>query len=499
MSSINRINHSRSTSNSTARSFSSFSSSARRRSVPMLGRTARLPSMKKKNSTLMMRYVGSKKVGEDGIIVVKSKIDDDLATESNASYEDDNDDDDDDNNDDLEERAFVRQRNEQRLGIAEKLKEHFTSIVTNTLLKKYAQKPGQLKLLKSDIPRHVAIIMDGNARWAERRRLPARVGHENGVESLRAVLRCASSWGIEVITVYVLSIENLEMRERNEIDSILDLLESTLRNDIENLMQNDVRVVCMGDLSRVKPEMRSAVEDTVEITKYNSGVVLNVALSYGGRNDIVQATKEIAEAVKFGSMRVEDINEESFMKYLGTANVLSSTTTTNNNNNNNNNNNESISSSSSSSSSSSGSLSLRAARSLQNPDLLIRTSGEQRLSNFMCWELAYSELYFTDVMWPEFGEAELRRAIFAYAKRDRRFGARKSSNEDKNSTSKNDSNKSNNNNTMMMPQTTTMSQTTTMRSSANGINSLSLNGDSILNKSSIDSKATTAAAAQDQS
>ena len=355
------------------------------------------------------------------------------------------------------------------------IRERFGRLLTNTFRKKWDSKPAMLKGLRvSDVPRHVAIIMDGNARWAEKRRLPPRVGHENGVESLRAVVRCASAWGIKVVSVYTFSIENWS-RGPPEVDGLLELLETTLREDAENLMRNDVKVAVMGDLSRVKPSLRRAVEETVEMTKENQGVVLNVALSYGGRQDIVNAAKDMAEAVKFGSLRIEDISQETFMRYLGTANVLKEGEedffdddridrksgplesdplgdyagvgerfVVNGGH-------HTSSSSSASSSSSSSSQqqqqqqqekgntlsSLRAARSLQNPDLLIRTSGEQRLSNFMLFEMAYTELYFTDAMWPEFGEAELRRAIFAYAKRDRRFGSR---------AAKENSNNNNNNN-----------------------------------------------------
>ena len=356
-----------------------------------------------------------------------------------------------------EEEPEEEETEEESLGI----RERFGRLLTNTFRKKWDSKPAMLKGLHvSDVPRHIAIIMDGNARWAEKRRLPPRVGHENGVESLRAVVRCASAWGIKVVSVYTFSIENWS-RGPPEVDGLLELLETTLREDAENLMRNDVKVAVMGDLSRVKPSLRRAVEETVEMTKENQGVVLNVALSYGGRQDIVNAAKDMAEAVKFGSLRIEDISQETFMRYLGTANVLKEGEedffdddridrksgplesdplgdyagvgerfVVNGGHH--------TSSSSSASSSSSSSQqqhqqqqekgntlsSLRAARSLQNPDLLIRTSGEQRLSNFMLFEMAYTELYFTDAMWPEFGEAELRRAIFAYAKRDRRFGSR---------------------------------------------------------------------------
>jgi undecaprenyl diphosphate synthase len=333
---------------------------------------------------------------------------------STAPTERDEEDEEEDKEEEPEEKTTEE---EESLGI----RERFGRLLTNTFRKKWDSKPASLKGLDaSDVPRHIAVIMDGNARWAEKRRLPPRVGHENGVESLRAVVRCASAWGIKVVSVYTFSIENWS-RGPPEVDGLLELLETTLREDAENLMRNDVKVAVMGDLSRVKPSLRRAVEETVEMTKENQGVVLNVALSYGGRQDIVNAAKDMAEAVKFGSLRIEDISQETFMRYLGTANVLKEGEedffdddridrksgplesdplgdyagvgerfVVNGGHH--------TSSSSSASSSSSQQQqqqqqekgntlsSLRAARSLQNPDLLIRTSGEQRLSNFMLFE-----------------------------------------------------------------------------------------------------------------
>ena len=420
------------------------------------------------------------------------------------------------------------------------IRERFGRLLTNTFRKKWDSKPAMLKGLRvSDVPRHVAIIMDGNARWAEKRRLPPRVGHENGVESLRAVVRCASAWGIKVVSVYTFSIENWS-RGPPEVDGLLELLETTLREDAENLMRNDVKVAVMGDLSRVKPSLRRAVEETVEMTKENQGVVLNVALSYGGRQDIVNAAKDMAEAVKFGSLRIEDISQETFMRYLGTANVLKEGEedffdddridrksgplesdplddyagvgerfVVNGGHH--------TSSSSSASSSSQQQQqqqqekgntlsSLRAARSLQNPDLLIRTSGEQRLSNFMLFEMAYTELYFTDAMWPEFGEAELRRAIFAYAKRDRRFGSR-AAKENSNSNNNNESSDSKrvqqgppgrfgngglSNNTTSAPNTAgdaTEREGSQHQPSSGSINALTLGGETnVLNSTKVNTK-----------
>ena len=236
----------------------------------------------------------------------------------------DDDDDDEEDNDDAKEEEEEEEEPEEDKEETETLgiRERFGRLLTNTFRKKWDSKPAMLKGLRvEDVPRHVAIIMDGNARWAEKRRLPPRVGHENGVESLRAVVRCASAWGIKVVSVYTFSIENWS-RGPPEVDGLLELLETTLREDAENLMRNDVKVAVMGDLSRVKPSLRRAVEETVEMTKENQGVVLNVALSYGGEARYRNAGRRIWRAVKFGSLRIEDISQETFMRYLGTANVL---------------------------------------------------------------------------------------------------------------------------------------------------------------------------------
>ena len=459
-----------------------------------------------------------------------------LAASTAPTRRDEDEEEDDDDVKEEEEEPEDTKEETETLGI----RERFGRLLTNTFRKKWDSKPAMLKGLRvSDVPRHVAIIMDGNARWAEKRRLPPRVGHENGVESLRAVVRCASAWGIKVVSVYTFSIENWS-RGPPEVDGLLELLETTLREDAENLMRNDVKVAVMGDLSRVKPSLRRAVEETVEMTKENQGVVLNVALSYGGRQDIVNAAKDMAEAVKFGSLRIEDISQETFMRYLGTANVLKEGEedffdddridrksgplesdplddyagvgerfVVNGGHH--------TSSSSSASSSSQQQQqqqqekgntlsSLRAARSLQNPDLLIRTSGEQRLSNFMLFEMAYTELYFTDAMWPEFGEAELRRAIFAYAKRDRRFGSR-AAKENSNNNNNNESSDSKrvqqgppgrfgngglSNNTTSAPNTAgdaTEREGSQHQPSSGSINALTLGGETnVLNSTKVNTK-----------
>ena len=460
-----------------------------------------------------------------------------LAASTAPTRRDEDEEEDDDDVKEEEEEPEDTKEETETLGI----RERFGRLLTNTFRKKWDSKPAMLKGLRvSDVPRHVAIIMDGNARWAEKRRLPPRVGHENGVESLRAVVRCASAWGIKVVSVYTFSIENWS-RGPPEVDGLLELLETTLREDAENLMRNDVKVAVMGDLSRVKPSLRRAVEETVEMTKENQGVVLNVALSYGGRQDIVNAAKDMAEAVKFGSLRIEDISQETFMRYLGTANVLKEGEedffdddridrksgplesdplddyagvgerfVVNGGHH--------TSSSSSASSSSQQQQqqqqekgntlsSLRAARSLQNPDLLIRTSGEQRLSNFMLFEMAYTELYFTDAMWPEFGEAELRRAIFAYAKRDRRFGSRAAKENSNNNNNNNESSDSKrvqqgppgrfgngglSNNTTSAPNTAgdaTEREGSQHQPSSGSINALTLGGETnVLNSTKVNTK-----------
>ena len=257
---------------------------------------------------------------------------------------------------------------------------------------RWDSKPAPLRDLADErVPGHVAIIMDGNARWAARRRLPRSIGHERGVTALRGVVRCCVAWNVRTLTVFAFSQENWG-RNQAEVDELMALVETALRDELPLLVKEGVRVEVIGDLSKVSDGVRKAVDRAVEATRHNSTLRLVIALSYSGRQDIVLAARALAAKVAAGDMRAEDIDEDALSAHLSTYDA-------------------------------------RAAAEdplhfKQAPDLLIRTSGEMRLSNFLLWDLAYTELYFAQMMWPEFGEAELRRAFYAYAKRDRRFGGR---------------------------------------------------------------------------
>ncbi len=228
------------------------------------------------------------------------------------------------------------------------------------------------------VPTHIAIIMDGNGRWAKSRFLPRTAGHKAGVEAIREVIKESSRLGIKHITLYAFSTENWK-RPKIEIEALMTLLSTYLKNEIRELHKNNVKVTTIGDISKLPLVCRQELDRAYELTKYNTGVNLNLALNYGGRNDIKDAIKNIASDIKNDKIDVEDITEEIIMNYLST-------------------------------------------KSIPDPDLIIRTSGEQRLSNFLLWEAAYSEFYFTDIPWPDFDKYELQKAIHIYQNRDRRFG-----------------------------------------------------------------------------
>ena len=233
-------------------------------------------------------------------------------------------------------------------------------------------------------PRHLAIIMDGNARWARERSLPVNAGHERGVDALRTVTRCAAAWEVDALTVYAFSHENWK-RESGEVSYLMTLLQKTLVDEVDDLVKHGVRVSVMGDLGMVTKELRAAVRNAEEKTKKNKKLLLNVALSYGGRQDVLRATRALANECAAGLLDAEDITEAMIADRLSTRHLPSN---------------------------------------CREPDLLIRTSGEQRLSNFMLWELAYTELLFSSTLWPDFGETDARDALEQYAARKRRFGAR---------------------------------------------------------------------------
>lgn len=237
--------------------------------------------------------------------------------------------------------------------------------------------------LKSEInmrrlPLHIAIIMDGNGRWARKRNLPRTAGHEAGVEAVKKVVRATAELGINYLTLYTFSVENWN-RPREEVTALMRLLTRTTRREIDELNRNNVRLITTGRIDELSISRRKVLALAAEKTRNNDGMVLNLALNYGGRTEIIDAIKAIAHGVKTGHIHPGEINESLFSNYLYTAG-------------------------------------------LPDPDLLIRTSGEMRISNFLLWQTSYTEMLVTDVLWPDFGREDLFRAIIEYQKRERRFG-----------------------------------------------------------------------------
>lgn len=228
------------------------------------------------------------------------------------------------------------------------------------------------------IPRHIAIIMDGNGRWAKRQGLARMFGHRKGVETVHEITEAAAGLGIEYLTVYAFSTENWN-RPKEEVDALMSLLVDTIAKETPTLMKNNVQLLTIGDLNRLPDEAHRKFDECMRQTSVNTGLKLVVALSYSSRWEIIRAVQDIAAEVKSGTMRLEDINEQTVSAHLTTADM-------------------------------------------PDPDLLIRTSGELRISNFLLWQLAYSELYFTSCLWPEFTAEEFYHAIVDYQHRERRFG-----------------------------------------------------------------------------
>lgn len=224
------------------------------------------------------------------------------------------------------------------------------------------------------IPKHVAIIMDGNGRWANMRGLPRFEGHKMGVERAKQIISAATEIGIEVLSLYAFSLENW-MRSEKEVSAIMELLKTTLKEEFVNFIKEGIRFKVIGNRERLQEDTLSLIESLEEATKENKRLVLQCALSYGGRDEIIRAIKRLLNS---GS-KLENINEEIFSLFLDTSGI-------------------------------------------PDPDLIIRTSGEQRLSNFLLWQSAYSEFYFTDILWPDFDKKAFLDAIYDYQKRERRFG-----------------------------------------------------------------------------
>ena len=227
-------------------------------------------------------------------------------------------------------------------------------------------------------PRHVAIIMDGNGRWAAERGLPRSEGHRRGVEALRRAVRAVGELGIKILTIYSFSAENWS-RPVTEIRDLMGLLRRFIRNDLAELHKNNVRVRIIGERKGLEPEIGRLLEEAEELTRNNDGLLLVVAFNYGGRQEIARAAQRVAELVVAGKLRPSDITAEAIGRHLD-------------------------------------------APDLPDPDLMIRTSGEQRLSNFLLWQSAYSELVFVPTYWPDFDRATLESAIAEYGRRERRFG-----------------------------------------------------------------------------
>ena len=229
------------------------------------------------------------------------------------------------------------------------------------------------------LPAHIAIIMDGNGRWARRRRLPRIAGHKAGIEPVRVTVETCARLGLEALTLYAFSVENWK-RPRNEVEAMWRLLRYYLRKELPELMRNDIQFNAVGRLDGLPPMVREELEAVSAATAPNRGLRLNLAINYGGRAELVDAVNAlIADAKATGRLDTLRIDEESVASHLYTAG-------------------------------------------LPDPDLLIRTSGEMRISNFLLWQIAYAELYVTDTLWPDFQRADLLRAILDYQKRDRRFG-----------------------------------------------------------------------------
>lgn len=229
------------------------------------------------------------------------------------------------------------------------------------------------------IPRHVAVIMDGNGRWAKKRMRPRLFGHKEGAQSLRAVLRACRDHGVEYLTVYAFSTENW-VRPEDEVGGLMSLLKTFLKKDEHELHENEVRLRVTGRIQDMPEAVRDELERVMEATKTYTKGHLILALSYGGRTEIVDAARALAAKVKNGEMEPDQIDEKAIAEHLYLPDV-------------------------------------------PDPDLMIRTSGEVRLSNFLLWELSYAELYFTDTLWPDFREDNFAKALTEYARRQRRFGA----------------------------------------------------------------------------
>jgi undecaprenyl diphosphate synthase len=228
------------------------------------------------------------------------------------------------------------------------------------------------------LPVHVAVIMDGNGRWAHRRGQERIFGHHQGVKAVRKIIEAAAELGIKYLTLYAFSTENWN-RPDYEVSALMDIMVESLNNETETLLKNDISLKVIGDLSRLSEEVRTRLRDTIRVTEKGKRLKLVVALSYSSRWEISEACRRIALAVKEGRLNADDITEDTVIRNLETAEI-------------------------------------------PDPELMIRTSGEKRISNFLLWQLAYTELYFTEKLWPDFGKEDFYKAVADFQKRERRYG-----------------------------------------------------------------------------
>ena len=234
------------------------------------------------------------------------------------------------------------------------------------------------KIDKKKIPEHIAIIMDGNGRWATKKGLPRSYGHKRGVNVLKEILKASKKLGCKVLTVYAFSTENWT-RPTKEVDFLINLFSEVLKNEIKELHEESTKIKFIGDLSPFPETLKKKISSSESLTKNNNKFLLNICVNYGGRQEIVKVAKELALKCSSGEIKPSEVNEELFNSELFTQGI-------------------------------------------KDPELLIRTSGEKRISNFLLWQLAYSEIYVSEVLWPDFSEFEFLKAIIDYQSRDRRFG-----------------------------------------------------------------------------
>ena len=234
----------------------------------------------------------------------------------------------------------------------------------------------------NNIPSSVAIIMDGNGRWAEKRRLPRVMGHNAGMKAMREIVSTASQLGVKFLTVYAFSTENWN-RSDEEINGIFKLLIKYVDSELDKIAKNNVKINILGDRERLAQKVNEKIEQAIKRTEKNDGLIFNIAFNYGGRDEILRSVKSVCQEVKSGVLQIDDIDAEKFEKHLYTGEL-----------------------------------------GVKDPDLIIRTSGEIRISNFLLWQLAYSEMIFVDVLWPDFTPDIFKKTIMEYQRRSRRFGGR---------------------------------------------------------------------------